>query len=126
MCLSFLTLTVMPMIAGRAHNPLLTFSTILATLMLLYRIWAATISDAQITAFHFLVNAVNLVKLFKQVCNLPWLPILLADLGRAAGVSFLHTFLLTSTRVGGECPPNRLAPLPPMGNPGSATASKYQ
>ena len=37
-------------------------------------------------------------------------------------LSFSHTFLPKSVRIGGWCPPNGLAP-PPMGNPGSATGS---
>ena len=48
-------------------QPFLSFSLLLATMMLLYRLWAANFSDAQITAFHLLVNAVNIVKYFKQV-----------------------------------------------------------
>ena len=67
MCLSLIVVTVMPVIAGRAHNPFLSFSLLLATMMLLYRLWTATFSDAQITAFHLLVNAVNIFKYFKQV-----------------------------------------------------------
>ena len=43
-------------------------------------------------------------------------------------LSFLHTFLLKSTHVGGPCPPYgstppRTGPCPPMGNPGSTTDS---
>ena len=67
MCLSLLVVTVVPVIAGRAHNPFLSLSLLLAAMMLLYRLWAATFSDAQITAFHLLVNAVNIFRYFKQV-----------------------------------------------------------
>ena len=39
-------------------------------------------------------------------------------------LSFSHTFPLKSAHVGG-CPPNWLAPSPPMGNPGSTAGNIF-
>ncbi len=59
--------TLAPEIASRANNPVLSFSLVLLTLTVLYRVWKATFRDAQVAAFHGLVSATNLVILAKDL-----------------------------------------------------------
>ncbi len=67
--LSGLTITFTPEIASRANNPVLSFSLVLLTLTVLYRVWKATFHDAQVAAFHGLVSATNLVIIVKDLCS---------------------------------------------------------
>ncbi len=64
---SVATLLSTPLLSAAAHNPIFSFSLLLATLVILYRVWSACASDAQIATFHLLVNVVTVVKVFRQV-----------------------------------------------------------
>ena len=85
MCLSLLVVTVMPVIAGRAHNPFLSFSLLLATMMLLYRLWA--LLSLTLRSLRFTCSL--MLSILSSILNRLVVPILRLILSRIACKSYL-------------------------------------